>query len=347
MPFLELVGLTKEYEGQCAVKNLNLAIGKGEFLALLGPSGCGKTTTLQMIAGFVAPSQGQIVLEGKDLTGVPASRRGLGLMFQSYALFPHLTVAQNVAFGLEMRRLPREEIKQQVAEALDLVKLPQLASRYPKELSGGQRQRVALARAMVIRPPLLLLDEPLGALDAKLRQDMQIELRALQHRLGVTTIMVTHDQEEAMTLADRVVVMRAGEVEQLGPPLELYERPATRFVSTFLGKINLLAGRHRGEGVVEVGAAKLPAPADAPLGEVDYLLRPEKVRLVDASTGVLSGSVESRVFVGDHWLLLVRCAPASLLLRVNNTGAAIPGEGDLVGLSWDAADARVLGATGD
>ena len=266
-----------------AVADCDLSIAEGEFVCLLGPSGCGKTTMLQMVAGFVEPTAGRILLDGNDITGVKPSQRGLGIVFQSYALFPHMTVAENVGFGLEMRKVdagrtasPRRRHARAGASASPW---PQ---RYPRELSGGQRQRVALARALVIQPPVLLLDEPMGALDAKLREEMQIELRALQHRVGITTIMVTHDQAEAMTLADRVVLMNLGRIEQIGRPFEMYEHPNGRFSSTFLGKANVFeAAAHAARaGRVQVHGlrAALRRRAGA-AGALDYIVRPEKVRV--------------------------------------------------------------------
>jgi putative spermidine/putrescine transport system ATP-binding protein len=225
MSFLVIDGLSKSYGDVHALVDLNLQVAKGEFIGLLGPSGCGKTTTLQALAGFVQPTRGRIVLDGRDITRLDANQRGLGIVFQSYALFPHMTVAQNVAFGLEMRGLSRSDCSTRVGRMLDLVHLQDLAQRYPRELSGGQRQRVAVARALVIEPPMLLLDEPLSNLDAKLREAMQFELRRIQRKLGTTTIMVTHDQAEALSISDRVVVMHAGRVQQIDAPHKLYEHP--------------------------------------------------------------------------------------------------------------------------
>lgn len=258
MSFLELKTLSKRYGDVTAVAECNLSIKEGEFVCLLGPSGCGKTTTLQMVAGFVEPTAGSILLNGQDITGLKPSKRGLGIVFQSYALFPHMTVAENVSFGLEMRKIDSAERTRRVKEAIDMVHLGPMANRYPKELSGGQRQRVAMARALVIRPPVLLLDEPMGALDAKLRDEMQIELRALQKSLGITTIMVTHDQAEAMTLADTVVLMNKGAIEQVGSPLEIYERPEDRFASTFLGRANVFQAQS--DDGVTVQAKGIPFP---------------------------------------------------------------------------------------
>ena len=244
-PYLVLGGLTKRFGDTLAVNGLDLSIRKGEFVSLLGPSGCGKTTTLQMIAGFIEPTSGSVTLDGQDLLRVPPRARGLGIVFQSYALFPHMTVAGNVAFGLEMRGLPRRERENRVREALALVGLEPFAARLPRQLSGGQQQRVALARALVIRPSLLLLDEPLSNLDAKLREEMRDELRAIQRQTGATTILVTHDQAEAMALSDRIVVMNHGRAEQVASPQDVYAKPATPFVAQFLGRINHLRGTIR------------------------------------------------------------------------------------------------------
>src|ERR1700682_3462774 len=238
MAHLELDRVSKQFGAQTVVDDFSLAVGKGEFVSFLGPSGCGKTTTLQMIAGFLDPSRGAIRLEGRDLAAVQPAKRGLGIVFQSYALFPHMTAAENVAFGLEMRRVPRAERDERVRATLAMVGLAGYEDRYPRRMSGGQQQRVALARALVIRPNVLLLDEPLSNLDAKLREEMQIELRQIQRNLGTTTVLVTHDQNEAMSLSDRILVMSQGRIEQIGTPQETYERPASAFVAQFLGKTN-------------------------------------------------------------------------------------------------------------
>ena len=246
MADLSLNGLSKHYGDFYAVREVSLTIADGEFLVLLGPSGCGKTTTLRMVAGFIEPSAGHVRLAGQDVTLLPPWKRNAGMVFQSYALFPHMTVAQNVAFGLEMRKLPRADIDRRVEEALALVRLGGYGGRLPRQLSGGQQQRVALARALAIRPDVLLLDEPLSNLDAKLRQEVRVEIRELQRQLGLTTVMVTHDQEEALTMADRLVVMNEGSVRQVGSQRDLYERPADRFVAGFVGRTTFLAGSDRG-----------------------------------------------------------------------------------------------------
>src|SRR5437764_9634446 len=264
MAFLELQALTKRFGDAIAVDRPSLTVDKGEFVSLLGPSGCGKTTTLQMIAGFVEPSAGTILLAGRDLTTIKPAQRGLGIVFQSYALFPHMTAAENVAFGLEMRNVPRGERTERVRAALAMVGLDGDEDRHRRRTSGGHQQRVALARALVIKPSVLLLDEPLSNLDAKLREEMQIELRQIQRTIGTTTILVTHDQNEAMSLSDRIVVMSQGRIEQIGTPQETYEKPASAFVSQFLGKTNDFAAtidRTGASARVVAGSWSAPAPA--------------------------------------------------------------------------------------
>jgi putative spermidine/putrescine transport system ATP-binding protein len=339
MSFLVLDELTKRFGETIAVDRLSLAVEKGEFVALLGPSGCGKTTTLQMIAGFVEPTSGAIALEGENLLGVRPSRRGLGIVFQSYALFPHMTAAENVAFGLEMQGVETAERARRVAETLELVGLAKLADRYPRRMSGGQQQRVALARALVIRPRILLLDEPLSNLDAKLREEMQIELRQIQRTLGTTTILVTHDQSEAMALADRVVVMNLGRAEQIAPPFEAYERPATPFVAGFLGKTNVLAAVAAG-GKVLVGEASWPAPAEV-AGDVLVTVRPERIAFADMSGAGLDGRVRARIFQGNHWLYQIETVAGLVTVIRQNSGAAVPAEGDAVRLTWRPGDMSV------
>jgi putative spermidine/putrescine transport system ATP-binding protein len=357
--FLVLDKLTKRYDAAVAVDSLSLAVERGEFIALLGPSGCGKTTTLQMIAGFVEPSSGGITLDGRDLTRVKPAQRGLGIVFQSYALFPHMTAAENVAFGLEMQRLGAAEIRRRVDEVLQLVGLAGLAERYPRRMSGGQQQRVALARALVIKPQILLLDEPLSNLDAKLREGMQIELRQIQRTLGTTTVLVTHDQGEAMALADRIVVMNKGRAEQIGAPHQTYEWPATPFVAEFLGKTNLLAGSvDASRAQLTIGGARwalsaqqrtslAPAAGGASAGEmaVQITLRPEKIRLLPAGTGTdqpgIDGQVRTRIFQGNHWLVQVTALGQTVTVIAPNNGQPVPAEGEPVRLAWAAGDSRL------
>ena len=340
-----LDGLTKSYGGIVAVDHLSLTVGEGEFVSLLGPSGCGKTTTLQMIAGFLEPSGGRISLDGADLLAVPPNKRGLGIVFQSYALFPHMTAAENVAFGLEMRRMPRADRDARVAEVLALVGLTALADRFPNRMSGGQQQRVALARALAIRPKVLLLDEPLSNLDAKLREEMQIELRQIQQRLGTTTILVTHDQAEAMALSDRVVIMNKGRVEQIAAPDVAYSEPASPFVANFLGKTNQFPAMLRADGgrhVVAIGELAWPADTALPPGPATISVRPERIGFTAA--GGLPGVLRNRVFQGNHWLLQVQTASGLVTIIRQNNGEALPAEGDRIALSWRAEDMSVMAA---
>lgn len=337
MAFLQLEGLSKRYGSIDAVVATNLAVEKGEFVSLLGPSGCGKTTTLQMIAGFVDVSDGRIILDGRDITHAKPSSRGLGVVFQSYALFPHMSVADNVAFGLRMRKVPAADIQRRVATVLELVRLSQHAQRYPRELSGGQRQRVALARALVIEPPVLLLDEPLSNLDANLREEMQFEIRRIQREVGITTLMVTHDQAEALSISDRVVVMQAGRITQIDEPYKLYEHPRTRFISGFVGKANMLPGDLDSEGCAQVRQT----PGD---GALTLSLRPEKIDLVAAGTGRLQGKVITRYFLGSQWLYRIETAIGELTVVRRNDGDAPLEEGTPVGMEWPAGLLRVLDA---
>ncbi len=350
MSFLVLNGLGKSYGNLRVVSDMNLRVEKGEFISLLGPSGCGKTTTLQMIAGFVEPSTGTIELDGHDITQAKPNTRGLGVVFQTYALFPHMTVEQNVAFGLITRKTPRNEIRERVAHALSLVKLDQYRERYPRELSGGQRQRVALARALVIRPPILLLDEPLSNLDAKLREEMQYELRAIQRSVGTTTIMVTHDQSEALSTSDRVVVMQAGRTIQIDEPYKIYEQPETSFISGFVGKTNLLKAvveTREGQPQLCCGTISLRSalPALSVGQAVQVSLRPEKLLMVEAGQGRLpSCRVSERYFLGSQWLYELDTPVGPLKVLAPNTGNKPARIRDHTGVDWVAEAAQVLPA---
>ncbi|PWI45692.1 ABC transporter ATP-binding protein [Streptomyces sp. ICBB 8177] len=277
---VEFRSLHKAFGATKALDGLDLTAHQGELLALLGPSGCGKTTALRMLAGFEHPDSGQILVDGEDISGVPAHRRDAGMVFQSYSLFPHLSAAENVAFGLRMRKVGTAERRKRAAELLSLVGLPQHADRYPHQMSGGQQQRVALARALAMRPKVLLLDEPLSALDAKVRVTLREEIRRLQQELRITTVFVTHDQEEALSTADRVAVMRDGRLEQCASPAELYDNPATAFVAEFVGTMNRLPGRAAGDGTVEVLGQRLPVRGAPVAGTVDVLVRPEAIEVV-------------------------------------------------------------------
>ncbi len=307
MAFLELTNVHKEFAQFTAVQDFNLKVDKGEFVSFLGPSGCGKTTTLRMIAGFEKPNSGQITIEGKDITNVPANKRNIGMVFQSYALFPNLSVANNIGFGLKVKGESSSVIKERVGEMLELIRMTEFASRYPHQLSGGQQQRVALARAIAIRPQVLLMDEPLSALDAKIRITLRQEIRAIQRQLGITTIYVTHDQEEALSISDRIVVMSKGRMEQVGTPLDIYNAPQTRFVASFVGTLNLLdakvvdgrSGRIKiDEQEISVGTQLV----DAQVGKgVSVAIRPEAITLGGKSNTInhLSGTVDDVSFLGS------------------------------------------------
>ncbi|TFF23194.1 ABC transporter ATP-binding protein [Jiella endophytica] len=348
MAILELRDLTKRFGETVAVDRFTLSVEKGEFVSLLGPSGCGKTTTLQMIAGFETPSGGTILLNGRDLAKVPARARGLGIVFQTYALFPHMTVEENVGFGLEMRKVPADERRRRIAQTLDLVHLSHLSGRYPRQMSGGQRQRVALARALVIEPELLLLDEPLSNLDAKLREEMQLELRRIQQEAGVTTLLVTHDQSEAMALSDRIAVMQGGRLIQEASPFDAYDRPANGFVSSFLGKSNAIPGHLEGGAAgTKLRCRELtldgPASGETP-GPVLISLRPERIEFTGEAEGIVAGRVSERIFLGDKWLFKVETGLGELLVVRRNSGRREPEVGEAVHLFWQAEHLRVLSA---
>ncbi|HEX2153085.1 MAG TPA: ABC transporter ATP-binding protein [Acidimicrobiia bacterium] len=308
-PAVELAAVSKRFGDVIAVDDVDLTIGNGEFFSLLGPSGCGKTTTLRMIAGFEFPTEGSILIQGKEMGLLPPNQRPVNTVFQSYALFPHMTVADNVAFGLEMKKLPSAEVSSRVGRVLDQVQLRSRADAKPSELSGGQRQRVALARALVNEPEVLLLDEPLGALDLKLRQSMQVELKDLQARVGITFIYVTHDQEEALTMSDRIGVMDNGRLLQVGEPAAIYERPTSRFVAGFIGDINLLSATVSSPDAVRLANGhELPISTGAAAGaEVTLALRPERMELFDVDESMperharLRGKVIRRMYYGDAY----------------------------------------------
>jgi putative spermidine/putrescine transport system ATP-binding protein len=306
MGYLDLVDIEKQYGHVQAVRGFSLSVEQGEFVSLLGPSGCGKTTTLRMIAGFEQPDQGQILLDGQELIAIPPNQRGAGMVFQAYALFPNLTVMGNIGFGLEVAHVPKDEIRRTVAELLSLVKLEGIQDRFPHQLSGGQQQRVALARALALKPRLLLLDEPLSALDAKVRVSLRTEIRRIQSSLGITTIYVTHDQEEALSISDRVVVMREGSIEQDASPREIYRQPASRFVAEFIGTANQFEGVAVDGHTVRMDGFDLnvPVPPELIDHQIVVLVRPENVYLVGGDAldkemdNVMRGRVESISFMG-------------------------------------------------
>ena len=344
--------MTKRYGDERVVDRLSLAIAPGEFFSLLGPSGSGKTTTLMMVAGFTSADEGEIRIDGRDIARTPPQQRGLGMVFQNYAVFPHLNVFDNIAFPLRARGLPRARIDSEVARVLELVQLQRHAAKYARELSGGQQQRVAIARAIVYSPPVVLMDEPLGALDKNLRYDMQSELREIQRRLGMTVIYVTHDQEEALNMSDRIAILDRGRIAQLGRPGEVYERPTDRFVAQFLGEANLIAGRVLGcdAGVarfaVEGGLrASVPGACGWAAGAPALLfVRPEKLALCDAGDAHVRACVRRRSFLGGVIRYELE-APAATLLKVDVANAAHalrPEPGEVVGVRWRDADLSLL-----
>ena len=352
---VSLEGVVKKYRQQTVLQELSLKIRRGEFLTLLGPSGCGKTTLLNLIAGFAEADNGEIFIEDQLVTDLPPYQRQIGIVFQNYALFPHMTVERNIGYGLRMRRMPADEIATRVREAMALVKLDGLGQRRPKELSGGQQQRVALARALVIRPKVLLLDEPFSALDKGLRGAMQVEIREIQRKLGVTTVFVTHDQGEALAMSDRIAVMSGGVIRQIATPDELYRNPQDPFVASFLGDVNILPAHYHGaeaDGIVlRLGAGLIRVPRERLVGgsheglRLDIYVRPEQIRLENLhSESVLSGTVVNHVFQGDHidsyidvdipvaghQRVMVRSAGLDALQRWPVgavTGLALPGQG--------------------
>jgi putative spermidine/putrescine transport system ATP-binding protein len=349
--FLELENVRKQYSQNTVVHDFNLSVARGEFVSFLGPSGCGKTTTLRMIAGFETPTAGTIRIDGKDVTNLRPNQRNVGMVFQSYALFPNLTVADNIAFGLKVARMPADQIKARVAEMLAMIKLPQLADRYPYQLSGGQQQRVALARAIAVKPKVLLLDEPLSALDAKIRVSLRAEIRALQRDLGITTIYVTHDQEEALSMSDRIVVMSEGHMEQVGAPFEIYNFPKTRFVASFVGTLNIVQGKvvDAGQGRVSIDGQEIRAArgvVDAAAGDVRPLaLRPEALVLnkPNGQGNHLKGTIEEVSFLGAVVRIRVRFAESAISIDTfNSPNAPPPQRGDAVTVSFAPEDVLVL-----
>ena len=351
-PSVTLTGVTHRYGENVAVDDVSLSVRPGEFLTLLGASGSGKTTTLSMIAGFVTPDAGTIMIHGRDVTRIPAHKRNVGLVFQNYALFPHMTVAQNVAFSLKLRRVAKAEARRRVEEALAMVQLQDFSARYPRQLSGGQQQRVALARALVYRPPVLLMDEPFGALDRKLRREMQLELRELHREINVTVLFVTHDQEEALTLSDRIALMRDGKIVQLDSPERIYDEPLDPYVLDFVGDSNFLLGAcevgHSGAAVVTDGGSRIVVSAGSvPHGaRVQWAIRPERVRLLpDDVTGgydnVLRVQVEDAIFLGNAIRYVLRLPGGESLDATDANVGAVRRSGEVT-IGWHSEDAVVL-----
>jgi putative spermidine/putrescine transport system ATP-binding protein/spermidine/putrescine transport system ATP-binding protein len=349
---VRLVGACKRFGAVVAVNDVSVDIPRGTIFSLLGPSGCGKTTTLRLIAGFEQPDAGDVYIRGSRVTALPPYRRDFSMVFQSYALFPHLTVAQNVAFGLRMRRIARGDRARSVEDALDLVKLRTLADRHPRQLSGGQQQRVALARAIVVKPAVLLLDEPLGALDKMLREEMQVELRSLQQRLGITAVFVTHDQEEALTLSDRVAVMRNGVIEQTGAPRDIYDRPRNAFVASFLGASNFIDGvivdGDSAGAIVETPAGNVAVHGTRPVGaRVRIAVRPERLRMEKSGAHGLPARVRDIVYRGPVTHFYMDSAAGRLLAYRQDARAGDWRIGDEVRCVWDAGSAVVLDEAGE
>jgi spermidine/putrescine transport system ATP-binding protein len=355
---IELRKVFKVFNGETAVRGVDLDIARGEFFSILGPSGCGKTTTLRLMAGFDMPSAGEVLIQGQSMNNVPPYRRPVNTVFQSYALFSHLTVWENIAFGLRIKKLSRGEIEDRVKEALKLVKMESFANRFPAQLSGGQQQRVALARALVNRPAVVLLDEPLGALDLKLRKEMQVELSNLHQDLGLTFVMVTHDQEEALSLSDRIAVMRGGKIEQIGTPSEIYERPKTTFIADFIGETNLLRGRvengdSAGLHVAVSNGLKLAVPHPesgeswSRLGEVAVSIRPEKIHLSlypsENQFNCFEGRLKHVMYLGTHVHYVVELLTGDrLTVRQPNTADKLPDPHTPIYASWAIADSLAL-----
>jgi putative spermidine/putrescine transport system ATP-binding protein len=337
---LAVEGLSKRYGPTTALEPISLNVADGEFLTLLGPSGSGKTTLLMMIAGLTPPSSGRLLVDGRDVTALPPHKRDIGVVFQNYALFPHLTVFENVAFPLRMRKLDEAAVTRAVGEALALVQLPHLAARLPRELSGGQQQRVAFARAVVFKPSLVLMDEPLGALDKKLRDELKLEIRKLHRELKSTIVYVTHDQDEAMLLSDRVCLMNNARVEQIDAPTALYERPATRFAAGFIGESNILSG-HVEPGAVVAGGLRLQTAHVARLGPegapCEVLVRPERIRLVSSADGI-AASVTQVIDLGGTRRIMLALDAGPALTAITLGGGPRPSEGARVGLAIDPAD---------
>ena len=328
------------FDGETILNNISLDIKDKEFVTLLGPSGCGKTTTLRIIGGFISPDSGTVSFDGKVINDVPPYKRNVNTVFQRYALFPHLNVYDNIAFGLRVKKMPEKEIQDRVAEMLELVNLRGFEKRSVNRLSGGQQQRVAIARALVNRPKVLLLDEPLGALDLKLRKEMQTELKRIQQQLEITFIYVTHDQEEALTMSDTVVVMNKGDIQQIGTPVDIYNEPVNAFVADFIGESNILDGIMRRDLLVEIGGKEFEC-VDKGFGEntpVDVVIRPEDVKLIPSEDAKISGIVESVTFKGVHYEMVVEAYDFSWL--VHSTKAAELGEA--VGISFDPYDIHIM-----
>ena len=337
---IDLINITKKYDDNVVLDDLNLYIRENEFLTLLGPSGCGKTTTLRLIGGFETPDQGKVIFDGKDITNLAPNQRQLNTVFQKYALFPHMTIAENIAFGLKIKKKSKAYIDDKIKYALKLVNLDGFGKRYPDSLSGGQQQRIAIARAIVNEPKVLLLDEPLGALDLKLRQDMQYELIRLKNELGITFVFVTHDQQEALTMSDTIVVMNQGYIQQIGTPENIYNEPQNAFVADFIGESNIISGTMLQDKLVEILGAKF-ACVDVGFGTnkpVDVVIRPEDIDLVPPEQGTITGRVTSLIFRGVHYEMEVHTNGYDLLVHSTDLSPV----GTEVGIKVDPFDIQIM-----
>jgi putative spermidine/putrescine transport system ATP-binding protein len=342
---LHAQGLSKTYGASMALQPLELQVHAGELLALLGPSGSGKTTLLQIICGLIEPSSGRLVIDGRDETDKPANKRDIGVVFQNYALFPHLTVRENVSFPLQMRKMPTRDLREKVEATLAMVGLSDFADRFPRELSGGQQQRVALARCLVYQPSLILMDESLSALDRKLRENMQIEIKRLHRETGATIIFVTHDQEEALALADRICLMKEGRIEQLGTPEDIYDRPRSAFVADFIGISNVMHGVVQPGQMIRTDDGVLPLPDGCELRtgqQCALVVRPEKMFLCTADEAFVSGCIEESIYAGSETKLLVRLASGALITVRRQAGLPIGAIGERVFVRWDKQQVRIL-----
>jgi spermidine/putrescine transport system ATP-binding protein len=351
---IELRKVSKVFAGEAVVRDVSLTVNRGEFFSILGPSGCGKTTTLRLIAGFDQPTSGDLLIRNRSMLHVPAYHRPVNTVFQSYALFQHLTVRENIAFGLRLQKLPKTEVQQRVSEALRSVKMTDFAARYPAQLSGGQQQRVALARAVVNRPAVLLLDEPLGALDLQLRKEMQVELAALQRSLGLTFVMVTHDQQEALSLSDRIAVMDRGQIDQIGTPSQIYDRPRSKFVAEFIGDTNLLKGKIEGSHPDRVWlmthsglkVTARPQAGSPNSGRVVVSIRPEKIRLspspVEGRENCFDGRLEQVMYLGSHCNCYIKLRSGDQVIVRQPHGSGIPPQGTIVYVTWAEDAATIL-----
>ena len=339
---LELRNITKEYDGKVVLKGISLNIHEGEFLTILGPSGCGKTTLLRIIAGFEQPNNGQLLFKGKDLTKIPIHKREINTIFQNYALFPHLNVFDNIAYGLKLRKIDREKIKKEVKKSLDLVKLNGIEDKNVNDLSGGQKQRVAVARALVLNPKILLLDEPFGALDLKLRQQMQVELKKIQEEINITFIFITHDQEEAFIMSDRVVVLNQGQIQQIGTPQDIYNEPENKWISQFVGSSNVIEnGIFVNDYCVRFDGKKF-ACSDTGFGEqernIDIVIRPEDIDLVNAGSGFFDGTIKTITFKGLLWEIEIIANKRKWIVHTTDNFEV----GNCVGLKWNVEDIHVM-----